>query len=398
MPQIQNDFLPGKKGTDFHYVKYGDRVYVVYRVKLPNGKYVNMSWRIEQKDQKALGVEPGRIQSIGGAAFRALNFFGDASELAMGGKDVHPFQQYLSKLRELHGSVSWMQDKEFMSVMLMGFAENWTAAELQQRLTRTKWYKGRTDQQRTWELETNPAQRKSQINTWGARLTDALDDIYGPGVSYKDSGIDPKQINQWAEQIASGKFGSPEDGFAVWMQGERNKASKIEGTTAWTERQQEVESQRAFMNRPEDVFEQIRSEAMQWLGPAGVPDRQTLRRWSEDLVSEKASDGDWQKFLRKQAVSLYPWLGPDERWEDRASSYKRIIEDELGTSVGFDHKLLGTIGGMDANGVPSGAALSYDDFARAVRSTDEWWSGSKAKEEGFDLFNELNNVFGGIQV
>ena len=397
-PQIQQSMLAGKEGVDYHFVRYGDRVYVVYRVQIEPGKWVNTSWRVDKSDYDALGVNPAKVKRISKAGFKALNVFGSASEISGLDADTHPFQQYIRKLKELHGNVSWLDNKQFMSVMLMGFAENWSAEELRQRLTQTKWYQNRTDFQRTWELETTEADREAQTNTWKERMMEAVRELYGPAMNPEEAGFDMKAFQKQVERIASGKLGDPQDGFASWLADARRAAEKIEGTTAWIDRQQQLEEQRGFMNRPEDVFEQIRQDAMEWLGPKGIPDKQTLMGWAQDLVSEKRSDGDWQKFLRKQATSLYPWLGPDEKWMDRAGTYKNIMEDELGRAIGWDNKYLYQLGQTDADGKPTGAVLSYDDFARTIRQTDEWWGGSKANEEGFNLYNYLNETFNGVAV
>jgi hypothetical protein len=397
-PAIENDLLPGKEGVDYHFVKYGDKVYVVYRIEVAPGRFVNTTWRVDKGDFKALGIDPGKVRGISKKAFRSLNVFGAASEIARGEKDVHPFQKYIRQLKELHGDVSWLHNREFMSVMLMGWAENWSAEELRQRLTQTKWYQNRTSFQRAWEMDMNDADRDASLGVWNARMKEALRQLYGPDITPEEAGFDMKKFEDQVKRIASGKWGSPEEGFAVWLESARRDAEKIEGTVAWIERQQQLEDQRGFMNRPEDMFEQLREDAMQWLGPRGMPDRQTLRKWSEDLVSELRSDGDWQKFLRKQAQALYPWLGPDETWMDRASVYRSIAEEELGRAVTWDDGLLYQIGGTDGDGAPTNEALSFDDFTRLIRSKDEWWKSDNAQQKGFELHNYINEVFQGVRV
>lgn len=391
-----SDLLPGKKGVDYHFVQYGGKVYVVYRVKVGN-RWVNTTWRVEKEDYKALGIKPEGLRTISRTAFKSLNVFGSASEIARGDSAVHPFQKYIGKLKELHGNVSWMGNKEFMSVMLMGWAENWSAEELRQRLTRTKWYQSRTNYQRSWELDTSRADRKAQTERMSIQMKEALRQLYGPDFDI-DGVVDMQRLKKQIDQVASGKWGSPEDGFAVWLDQARRDAEKVEGSVAWIERQQQLEDQRGFLNRPEDMFEQIREQALQWLGPKGMPDRETLTQWSQDLVSETRSDGDWQQFLRNQAKALYPWLGPNETWTDRASSYRAIAEDELGRPIPWNDGLLQQIGGANDDGTPTGAAVSYDDFVRLIREKDEWWGTDKAEEEGFELYNYLNQTFNGVQV
>jgi len=394
-PKDKPGLLPGKEGTDYRFVKYGDKVYVVYRVKLPNGKFVNTTWRVEKDDFKALGIDPAKVAKIGQPQFKSLNVFGSSSEIARANRDEHPFDQYLKETRERYGNVSWLGNREFMSVMLMGWAENWSAAELEQRLKRTKWYQGRTDRRRAWELDMSKSDRQNELKLWNTRVSDTLDDLYGPNVDWRGT-IKMTELKKVAENIASGKWGDPEEGLETWLRNARTKAEKVEGSAAWIERQQKEEEQRGFMNRPEDVREQLRQDAFKWLGPKGMPDNETLRGWAQDLVSEKRSDGDWQKFLRTQARNLYPWLGTDEAWQDRASSYKSIAEENWGQPIKWDNPMLTQLGQFGADGQPTGKALGYDEFEKLVRSKPQFWSGPKAKEEGFDLFNQLNNVFNGV--
>lgn len=387
--------IPGKEGTDYHFVQYGSAVYVVYRVKLPNGKFVNTTWRVEKDDYEALGIKPGGVKRIGKSQFQSLNVFGSSNEIARTGSEEHPFQQYLKDLRERYGNVSWFSNREFMSVMLMGWAENWSAAELEQRIKRTDWYQSRTDATRQWELELTKKEREKQKEVWRTRIADELDNLYGPAVDWRGT-IKPSEIKAWAERIASGKLGNPSEGAEIWLANMRKKAEKVEGSQAWIERQKLIEEQKGFMNRPEDVREKIRAEALEWLGPRGLPDNATLRKWSEDLVSENKSDGDWQKFLRNQAKSLYPWLGTDERWQDRAGSYKRIAEDAWGQPVSWDNKYLYELGERNAQGALTGKTLGYDDFEKLVRSDKRFWGGPTARQEGFELFNFLNSTFKGV--
>jgi hypothetical protein len=395
MPGDGPSVIPGKEGTDYHFVRYGDKIYVVYRVKLPNGKFVNTTWRVEKDDYEALGIKPESVKKIGRSAFKSLNVFGSSNEIARTGSEEHPFNQYIKDLKERYGNVSWFSNREFMSVMLMGWAENWSAAELEQRLKRTKWYNTRTDAERQWELELTKAERQSSRQLWETRVTDALDDLYGPNVDWR-ADIKPSELKKFAERIASGKLGDPQEGIEIWLSNQRKKAEKIEGTQAWIERQRAEEEQRAFMNRPEDMREKLRAEAQEWLGPRGMPDNATLRKWSEEMVAEIKSDGDWQKFLRTQAQSLYPWLGPDERWQDRAGIYKRIMEDAWGQPVDWGNKYLYELGERNANGALTGKALGFDDFEKLVRSDNRFWGGPTARQEGFELFNFLNATFQGV--
>ncbi len=396
MPRITQPLLPGIRGRDYRFVSYGGRVYVVYQVRLPGGKVLRMAWRVSPEDYKALGVDPDRLPKLSREQFSRLEFFGPASEIAGGDPNEHPFQKYLRKLREQFGGVSWLSDRQVVAIMLMGYAEGWSPEQIRQRITRTHWYQSRTARQRTWELEMTRAQRRAEVGTWTQRLTSALEELYGPAYTLEEAGISAESLRKTAERIASGKWGEPGEGFELWLAQERRKAEQIEGTTAWIERQRQLEEQRAFMNRPEDVFEQLRQEAMTWLGPSAVPATEVLRGWAERLVSGMASEADWQQWIQNQARALYPWLGPGETWMDRASAYKRMAEETWGTPISWDHEILTKIGQLDESGRPTGAPMPYDEFTKLLRSRDEFWRGPVAREEGFRLFNYLNSVFTGV--
>jgi hypothetical protein len=398
MPDPGPNVLPGSRGADYRFVRYGDRIYVVYRVKLPNGQTINVSWRVEKDDYKALDVNPKNVRRISRQEFSRLNVFGSASEIADAGDQKHPFQKFIKDLQQQYRGVSWLSDKEFMEITLMGYAEGWDAAAIEQAVRRTEWYQSRTDAQRNWELEVNKADKEATLQTLRSRMAEELSDsIYGPGFDYTQH-LTEAELKQAALSIASGQWGHPEEGFQFWAAQARNQAERIEGTNAWIERQQALEFQRAFMNRPEDVREQIRQEAVQWLGPRGVPDDSALTRWAENLVAETRSDADWQQFLRNQAKALYPFLGPEEMWMDRASIYKRIVEENFGTTIGWDNSLLYHIGEQNpTSGEYTGNALSYDAFERIVRSQDDFWKGPVARREGSELFAELNNIFQGVR-
>lgn len=397
MPVTDQRSLPGEKGTDYKFVTYGGKVYVVYQVNLPGGKSMKVSWSIAKEDYDVFGIAANSVAHVSKAQFQNIFYLDEASEIMSGDMGEHPLQKYIAGLKEVYGAgISWISNQEFMSVFLEGFAEGATETELQQRLKTTKWYQSRTDAQRTWELETGRADRKVSIRSMSTRMREALTELYGANFSLSELGIDQKKLNTWAENVASGKLGPASEGFEMWLIKRQSEAEKVEGSQSWIAKQQGLEEQRQFMNRPEDMFEQIRSDALFWLGPHGLPDRQTLKKWAGDLVSGVSSEADFSKYLRKQAQALYPFLGPDEAWQDRASSYKRIVEEQLGAPINWNNPLLGRIGGTDANGLSNGGTMSFDAFTAQVRQTPEFWKGPVANEEGFDLLSTLNQTFNGV--
>jgi hypothetical protein len=240
------------------------------------------------------------------------------------------------------------------------------------------------------------AERANSTKTWTTRLSGAVEELLGPTMSLQEAGYKPKELDAIATKIASGKWGDPSEGFETWLAQERKKLEKIEGTAAWMDRQSSLEEQRAFLNRPEDVFEQLKQDATAWLGPSAVPDSSVLQNWANRLVSGKASDADWQQYIQGQAKALYPFLGTNEQWQDRASAYKRIAEETWAAPIQWDDPILTHLGQTDPNGRYTGQAMPYDEFTKLARQDDKFWHGSVAKEEGFNLFNYLNSTFSGV--
>lgn len=397
MASFTQDYLPGQYGTDYRFVVRGGKTYVVYKTPIKRNRQISMSWRIKNKDLEHYGATGGRVTKISREAFHKIQFFGEAGDItATSGKDTHPFQTYIRELRSQNPSASWLGDQEFMGTMLEGFAEGWDAARLSGALKTTKWYQSRTDRERDWEVMSK-AQQKAEIGAFESRMAEAAQDILGPGFTLADAGIDSEKFKNQARKVVGGAWGDPEYGFLLWQTNLQNAAEKMEGTLAWVSAQQELQAKNEFLNQPENMKEQLRLDAMEWLGPQGVPDDATLTSWANRIVIGTDSEADWQTYVQQQARALYPWLGSNERWQDRASSYKNIAEKLTGKPMGWESPLLAKLGATDQAGVPSGAALAYDDYERVVRSTDDFWTGGVARDETFSLLEQVDGMFRGVR-
>jgi len=389
--------LPGVKGKDYHFVRYGGGIYVIYNVAVQGLPGFRISFRVDPKDYGAYGIEPKNIGTVNKSTFSSFQHLGLASEIVVNGIG-HPWVQYLKHLQDLNGNVSWLNDRQFLSTMLEGFFKGWDSTETQQALTQTSWYQQRTQTQRDWALNLSKGDRGAAVDGVVAQMQEQLRTLYGPDYALKDTGLTTNKLRQVAQNIASGKFGTLTEGFQLWSQRIRDKAEKVEGTPAWMQREQQIEDTRAFFNRPENAFQQLKEQSQAWLGPSGMLDDSTLKRWADNLVTQKVSEADWTQYIEKQAKALYPWLNPGETWQDRASSYKQIAERNLGAPVNWDDPLLAKLGGMDANGSPTGAAMTFDEYQKAVRSDGRFWQGATAANETYALWNRLNATFNGAGV
>jgi hypothetical protein len=398
MPQTDpSRAFPGAFGKDYHFVTYGGQTYVVYSVVLPGGKKFEISWKLSDDDVKRLGIKPDRIKRIGKDAFQNLNNLGAWADVAANTlPDEHPFQTFLKELRRQHGNVSWLDDPEFVSVLLEGWAEGWGEAEIQNVLEQTSWYQTRNEAQRAWEMDLNRADRRTSTKNMVTTIQDALRELYGAEFNLSDAGITQQKIKKWAEQIASGRWGDPSQGFQQWLSTQTRAAEQVEGTPAWISLQQQLQDEREFANGPEEMYEALRQEASYWLGPNGVMSEETLRQWSSDLFSGVSSQADWSQFLQQQAQTLYPYLGDNTPWQQFADPYKAMIERLWGAPVDWDHPLLQQLGGTGPDGAATGTPVSFYDFELLVRQDPQFWSGQVARTEGFELLSLLNQTFRGV--
>src|SRR5205085_7114495 len=112
--------------------------------------------------------------------------------------------------------------------------------------------------------------------------------LYGPTTQWQDY-FAPKDLQKAAQKIMSGALGTPDEALTAWLATAQNHAEKVEGTTAWMDREQQIQSNNAFKNQPENKYEELRQDALAWLGPSGkggpLIDDQTLHDWPDQLTS-----------------------------------------------------------------------------------------------------------------
>ncbi len=392
-PSIGNKVLPGSQDKDYQFVTSNGKYYIVYAINLAGGKQLKISWSLSAADIKTFGLNPQKAKAISGQALGNIQYLGRAQDLTWT-RDVHPWQRYVDKLQQLYGRVSWLNDPQFMATMLQGRAEGWSATETQQALTKTKWYQSRTTTQRNW-LTLSRAEQRAQIKAQTVQMQATLRDLYGADYDLTQV-MTPDQIQKTAARIASGQFGDASTGLQLWSQKMRLQAEGVQGSPAWISREQGVEAQRAFANRPEDMFQQIRDEARFQLGPSGMPSDEVLKKWADALTSATASTADWKAYLQKQSTQLYPWLDPGTAWQDAVDPYKRMAEQTWGQPISYSDPILRSLGGTDSSGKPTGGMLDFYSFEKALRSDQRWWVSPGAYQQGYQLVDYMNNLFRGV--
>lgn len=385
--------LLGEKGKHYDLVRGPKGSYVIrYKFKI-RGEVVSVGLKVGRDQLSKYGFKPENAKRFTAAQMKQIKNIGYADELAphIRKGDGNVLKSLVRSLGHQYGGQAILEDDQVMSVIIANSLFGWSAGEFENELRNTKWYRNTNDYQRQWVTVTSPKQKRDTIRQYQERVIDQLEDYYGLNWSKHVQG-GMRTAKEWAEKIASGRWGTPDAGFAFWASRQFDKAAEIESTPAWIQRESEEEERRARLNRPEDMYETLRQQSDQWLGERYRPDRATLMKWANDLVSEKKSDHDWMGFLRQQSKALHPWKNDDTPWQDVASTFRGIAEDILRKPVDFNDKLFSNLGNEKGT-----APLSAYDFELMVRQDNRAWAeGSRLWDEGTAIGMQLANMFSGV--
>lgn len=395
-----DDLLPGKRGRDYRLIVDKDGDYsVIYSYKLPNGKRVKTGWDVDEKDFDKFQLDKSMAVRLSEQQLDRIHFFGNAKDITRkNAGNMHPLKKFLKGLHEQYGGASWLRDKEYMSIVIMGHMENWDKTAIANRLRRTDWYQSKTAYQRRWQQTYTKEDREQEVTNWTATVRDYLRQAFGNDVNWREH-IDPEQVDRWINKLASGRWGDPADGWNRLQTKILGIARKVEGTTAQFEDIQQAEQRRAWENEPELVFEELRKQMIYQLGYKHKLDNATLRNWAESIAREKDSMADFAQYIRKLKKNLLPYLDPDEAWQDRAATYKSIAEELFGKNLSWKDKLLADLTKKDKDGAPlKNGAVAIDawEFEKMVRQDDRFKQSRTYNEESTGLLNFLNETFNGV--
>ena len=390
--------LLGELGKDFNLVRGPRGTFAaVYKYKL-GGEVVKVAINLGKDPEKLskYGLKASDAKSLNKQQMKQIQGIGWADELAphIRKGDKHVMKSLTRHLRNQYGGQAILENDEVMSVVIANSMFGWTAGEFENRLRQTKLYQNTNDYQRNWVTVTSPKQKADTVKQMTESIIDVLEDQYGfEWAKY----VDGKQVKDWAEKIASGKFGDPGAGLAFWSERQEDKAAAIVGTPAYVRQQTEAESVRGYMNRPEDKKEALMSQARAYLGPHYVPDNATLLAWATDIVTEKKTDADWMNYLRKTSRALHPYKSEDTPWQDFASPYRAAAERVFGTTIEWGDAALSNLQGTKPDGTPLGTPMAAYEFEQYLRDNDpRFWANPDTEERGRAFGQELLAVMGGV--
>lgn len=390
--------LPGKKGADYEVISDNGKIFVSY--ELHRGKdgrvLLRDAWRVPDGKLADYGIKRSEAREITKAERKKYAFFGSARDIKVHGDEKHPFSQWKEKIIARHGGTGILKNREVMNILFMGYVEKWDDASIKGAISQTKWWQNSTAYSRRWATELTDKDRETTIESNKQEIKDKLRSLYGD--SWQQY-IGDGKVGDWAEKIAKGLFGlegNPQSAMNNWFSQQQRRAEKIMGTPAQVAHDEQQQDFKNSFADPDNMYARLRDESMTALGPHGMPDQDFLKRMARRLASGAMTEVEWKDRLRKRKEALYPFLDPNETWTDRASSYKQLAERLLGTTIGYDDKLLMDLEGKKTDGTRTRQAKSLYDFEDELRNTNRFWKSRTAEEEGQGIAALLNSAMLGI--
>jgi hypothetical protein len=386
--------LMGVQGKDFQVIERNGHLFAVYAKKI-GGNVVEIALHIPKGKEGKYGVSRKDARTVSEQRWKRINVIGDADEAIIRGEDRDPLKGIGRSLQRRYGGTPVMEDDDVLAVFIAADVLGLTNEEIAGELRKTGWFKNSTEYERVYVRDLSPEERQERIKNRQVDVIDLLEDNYGLDwmKRLKDAGVkNPmQQVREWARKVASGELGGdPTEGLRRLGNLFEDRARDIEGTPAWVAAQQAQEAVNAQLNKPEDIFERIRTESMQWLGQDrnDTPrlDRALLMDWANDLSAGVKSDGDWAQFLRNQMQSLYPYFDPNLSFQEQASPYKSIAERIMGDTLDWSDRLFQDFTKTKANGEPTNRPMSLYEFELKVRDDDRAW------KQGTQVFDEVVQI------
>lgn len=388
--------LLGDLGKSFTLVKGPKGTYVAkYRFKI-DGRVIDIGIRLGNADQLSkYGLNASDAKEITKAQMKQIRRIGNADELAphMRKGDDDVFDSLVRYIENQYEGQPILRNKGVMSKIIANSMFGWSSGEFENQLRNTSWYKDTNDWQRNWQTVSSPKEKKDLISSTRQQVINALESHYGfEYLKFVEGGVET--VNRWAEQISAGRWGTPDAGFKFWSERQFDRAAKTEGTPAWIENQKQAEATNAFNNRPKDMEETLRSQAMDYLGQVnGKPliPNDTLKSWATDLVTGTKSQSDWQQYLRQQMRALHPYFDENQSFTSQAGAYKSTAESLFGTTLTWDDPLMKKIAGTDDKGMLTGTPMALHDFEQYIRDNDaRFWDNPDTENKGLGFLSELN--------
>lgn len=352
----------------------GGGVSVIYT--LPGG--VKIWWQLENPDDYDLSGMPivdvtAADQDADGQGRWIRG--GWAQELRNVSTDFGTFGRWAQQMiTAVVGDGPAKDDPEILNVIGQLMARpDMSDSELQGLLRTTNYYKKLTDKQREWN-DLSDAERNVRVDDAAAQLADTYLREVGAQINFDD-----ETLRTWALNVASGKVGVG-SALMSWI---RPKAKENPESPYMRTVRNEQENQRKRGVDASNQAGQARALAERW--GVNMSD-QSLTEWGLKIISNEASQKDFEDYLRKQAKVLYPWkdeaiptMDAAQPWID---TYGRVLE--TGNPSLFNPVVQQAL----TTGMP------LFEFEKQLKSRPEWLQTSNANQELSSMAAQIGRQMG----
>jgi lysophospholipase L1-like esterase len=247
-----------------------------------------------------------------------------------------------------------------------------STAELENKLTATAWYQGRTKGELDWN-DLSSAEQDKRRQDQSAEMAKSVFQYLG----VQADASNPLVAN-YVDQIASGKLG-----FGNWLETVVKPHAMDNAESPWARQvRDETETQRQRPVDIENTASKVRDMAARW----GVRwSEEEYQRWGRNIVEKSASDADLLEALKSQAAILFPWKDRETETAVAAApwveTYKRVMETSADL---FDPNI--------QKALTAGQPLW--DFEKQLKSTDGWLKTKNARADMSNMADAIGKKMG----
>lgn len=340
---------------------------------------VNIAYTVPYMDPKQASpnLDLGTAQHVSTDQWAQLNAVeaGSSEELRGMGTQWGSYGDFFkSILGQVIGYANPAKDDASVLRVIAEFSgrPDMSAAELQNRLQATDWYKQHTQSELEWN-GLSDAERAKRTEAVRAQMQQTLFQFAGD-----NAGGDDPRISNYIQDLASGKMG-----FGAWTEQVVKSQAAAAGNTPWA--RQIADEAKAKLQPGVDIENtaaRVQDLARRW----GVQwSNATYQDWGRKITTNETSEADVLQALKDQAQVLYPWKSPDVETVSAAApwveTYKRVMEKDADI---FNPKIQQAL----AAGAP------VWDFEQGLKKAPEWLSTKNARDELTSVMSEAGRRMG----
>lgn len=303
------------------------------------------------------------VWEVSAEAWKALRItrVGDVSELDDIAREYEGgFGEFFTETMYLAGIPREAAGDPGIAQVLAEFAArpDMSPQEISRRLAETDWYQKRNETQRAWN-DLGAADKRAAIDASAAQIMDAVFRYGGQNAGFGDP-----EIQQWAEQVASGQTS-----LTTLINSVIKPLAEGNPDSPWSRTlRDEGRAQRQAGADYENEASRVRSQAYRW--GVQLSDAEALE-WGRKITENVMSTDDFTEYLKDVAQGLFPWKSREQETQSAAQPYLQTYGStfDVGDADMFTPEILSAMQ----------RGLTVTDFKRELMATDRWETTQEAK-------------------